>query len=418
MEAEDYFCGKSLYINLFKQARKSYHQYGRLAGTFKLVGLGEAEKGQLALFLGLPEYELVGRQRIKWSQFETAYAVSRFGERPLIEVMAHVLREPFTTRAEDKGRQADDEHRFKVLIREKLPDLQFLIDLDVWKPLYEWYSEDGRKALAGLEAVEAAMTRLPEKPIRLPFFAHQVTGNPHTFDTSTRTGKIFIYVLQMKQESEGRDENLSRTEFYNDVLLSFNLVRDDIMNFVALNGLLGLTGGRVHPVWRAAVDTHVSWNVPVRHLLEIDEIRPAHGKDVYLLENSGVYSTFLDARPTLPLVCTNGQFRLAVWLLLEKLAASGSILHYAGDFDPEGLQMADQILIRFPDQVRLWGMDLSHYLASMPAVPISGQRLAKLKNIRSDQLQELAIQMQSIKRAGYQEAISQNLMDEIEPAEK
>lgn len=65
------------------------------------------------------------------------------------------------------------------------------------------------------------------------------------------------------------------------------------------------------------------------------------------------------------------------------------------------------------DQVRLWGMDLAHYLSSMPAVPISGKRLVKLKNIRSDELRELATQMQSIKRAGYQEAISQKLLDEI-----
>lgn len=413
MEAEDYFSGKSLYLNLFKQAKKSYHQYGRLAGTFKLAGLSNMEKAQLALFLGLPEYELSARQRIKWSQFESAFAVSRFRERPLIEVMAHVLREPFTTRSEDEGRQADDEHHFKMLIREKFPSLQFLIDQDAWKLLYDWYSEDEQEALTGMKAIVAALTCLPEKPVRLPFFAHQVTGNPHTFDTGTRTGKIFIDVLQKKRESERPDENLSRTEFYNDLLLSFNLVRDDIMNFVAVNGLLGWTKGQVHPVWQAAVDTRISWNVPVRHLLEIEEISPARGNDVYLVENSGVYSTFLDARPTLPLVCTNGQFRLAAWMLLDKLAANGSVLHYAGDFDPEGLQMADQILNRFPDQVRLWGMDLAHYLSSMPAVPISGKRLVKLKNIRSDELRELATQMQSIKRAGYQEAISQKLLDEI-----
>ncbi|WKB35371.1 DUF2399 domain-containing protein [Terrilactibacillus sp. S3-3] len=76
-------------------------------------------------------------------------------------------------------------------------------------------------------------------------------------------------------------------------------------------------------MWRAAADFGVSWNVPVRHLLEVDTVRPANGKDVYLLENSGVFSTFLDARPDMALVCTNGQFRLAIWLLLEKMAKAG-----------------------------------------------------------------------------------------------
>lgn len=220
----------------------------------------------------------------------------------------------------------------------------------------------------------------------------------------------------MKQAREQSDHQVSRTEFNNDLLLSFNLVRDDVMNFAAVNGLIAESGGAEHPMWRAAVDSGVSWNVPVRHLLEVDTVYPANGKEVYLVENSGVFGTFLDARPDLPLVCTNGQFRLAIWLLLEKMAKAGCRLHYSGDFDPEGLQMADQVLSRFGSQVRLWGMDLDHYhyRASAPAVPISRQRLAKLKTLKSGVLRPLADWMQSIKRAGYQEAIARMLLDEAQ----
>ncbi|RYL95840.1 DUF2399 domain-containing protein [Sporolactobacillus sp. THM7-4] len=414
MRAEDYFSGKTLYVNLFSQARKTYHQYGKLTGTFKLDDLNQTEKKQLALFLSLPDFQLNEKKRIRWSLFEKAYAASRFGDRPLIEVMGRVLRRPFTTKSEDEARKASREENFIKLIENEMPTLRFLLDMGAGKPLYDWYTENKNEAILGLKAIQTALTRLPEKLTRLPYFSYQVTGNPHTFDVGGRIGKMFIHVLQMKRQSDHSAEALSRTEFYSDVLMSFHLVRDDVMNFTTVNGLLAKSGGVEHPMWRASVDTHVSWNVPVRHLLEVDEVHPARGKDVYLVENSGVYSTFLDARPELALVCTNGQFRLATWLLLEKLAESGCRLHYSGDFDPEGLLMADQILQRFPGQVELWDMDFEHYLLSNPAIPISGQRLQKLKLIKSPELSRLAGQMQSIKRAGYQEAISQMLLGKVD----
>jgi uncharacterized protein (TIGR02679 family) len=49
-------------------------------------------------------------------------------------------------------------------------------------------------------------------------------------------------------------------------------------------------------------------------------------------------------RPLPPLVCSSGQFSLAVLALCDRLVSAGCQLHYSGDFDPEGFQMA----------VRLW----------------------------------------------------------------
>ncbi|RYL98358.1 TIGR02679 family protein [Sporolactobacillus sp. THM7-7] len=413
MKAEDYFNGKSLYIKLFRQARQTYRRYGRLTGTFRLDELLDTEKQQLAAFLSVPAFRIGEKKRIRWSRFEEAYAASRFASEPLVEVMEHVLGVSFRTRSEIQAQQASNEDRFRQRIKSDFPVLSFLCDMDAWKPLYEWYTENKKEALDGLHAIQKAMTRLPEKLTRLPYFSHRITGNPHTFDLNGRVGKIFLHVLHVTRKREHPNGAMSRTEYYHDLLLAFNLVRDDIMNFASVNGLLAESGGKVHPMWRAAAETHVSWNVPLRHLLDVENIYPVHGKEVYLVENSGVFSTFLDACPNLPLVCTNGQFRLATWLLLEKMTASGCTLHYSGDYDPEGLQMADQVLRRFDGCVRLWGMDLDHYLASHPAVPLSRQRLLKLNTIQSDGLRPLAAQLQSIKRAGYQEAVSGMLLEKV-----
>ncbi|MFT8318855.1 MAG: DUF2399 domain-containing protein [Sporolactobacillus sp.] len=409
MKAEDYFRGKTLYLDLFTQARKTYHSYGRLAGSFKIDQFSEEEKHQLGLFLSMTDFELGQKKRMKWSLFERAYGQSKFAEESLIGAMTRTLRLPFHTKIEEAAHAASREQEFLKQL-ETLPNLRFLVQAQEIKPLFGWYIEEKLPCMKGLRQIDHALGNLPTQLTRLPFFAHRITGDPHAFDPSTRTGKILIDVLQKKRGSLPAERFQSQTEFYTDVLLNFNLVRDDIMNFVAVNGLLAKKKGIVHPLWQAAVDTRVSWNVPVRHLLEVNEVMPSRGGEVYLVENSGVYSALLDAVPTLPLVCTNGQLRLATWLLLDKLVASGTVFHYSGDFDPEGLQMADQLLQRYPVQLHLWCMTAADYIESNPKQPISAQRLLKLKNIRSPQLREIAAQMAVAKRAGYQEAISRELL--------
>jgi Protein of unknown function C-terminus (DUF2399)./Protein of unknown function N-terminus (DUF3323). len=416
LNAEDYFRGKTFYQKLFQQARRSFRQYEKLTGMMKLDGLSDDELAQLAAFLSVPAFSLKEKRRVSWSRFVQAYAASRFGSEPLVGVMERVLGTPFQTRSEIRKKRLNHEERFQSVIRSDFPALSFLLDRDAAAPLYDWYKDDEKAALEGFAVINRALGELPDQPMRLPYFSHRISGNPHTLDIGSRTGNVFLHVLQMKRREQ---PNLSgsRTELYNDLLLSFHLVRDDVMNFVAVNGLIAEKDGAVHPMWQAAVDLRVSWNVPLRHLLELDTVHPLKGKDVYLLENSGVFSTFLEARPDLALVCTNGQFRLAVWILLEKLAAAGCTLHYSGDFDPEGLQMADQVMSRFDGQVQLWGMDTAHYLASSPSVPISHQRLLKLNTIKSEQLDPLIRQIRSTKRAGYQEGITQLLLDEVRDGE-
>ena len=62
-----------------------------------------------------------------------------------------------------------------------------------------------------------------------------------------------------------------------------------------------------------------------------------------------------------PLVCVNGQPATPVQVLLRQLVASGARLHYHGDFDWGGLQIARAMVERFGAQP--WRMTTSDYLA-------------------------------------------------------
>ena len=124
------------------------------------------------------------------------------------------------------------------------------------------------------------------------------------------------------------------------------------------------------------------------------------------MENSVFFSEILDRFSvciTTPLICTNGQFKLAALLLLDLLLQNNVIIYYSGDFDPEGLLMAQRLVSRYPSQVRLWHYTIEDYQKSLSEVVLSENRLNKLRNLDLQEFAELKDLMLKTKKAGYQE---------------
>ncbi|HWL12431.1 MAG TPA: DUF2399 domain-containing protein, partial [Ureibacillus sp.] len=132
----------------------------------------------------------------------------------------------------------------------------------------------------------------------------------------------------------------------------------------------------------------------------------------WIAENSSVCSTIMDALPNAPIICTHGQLRAASWRLLDLLVEANCTLYYSGDLDPEGLLIADRLKKRYKDQVVLWRMDKKTYEASISSENISN-RLSKLESLSSPEWSELVSLMREKKRAGYQEAIAESLINDI-----
>ncbi len=228
--------------------------------------------------------------------------------------------------------------------------------------------------LAGqLENVLAALSRLgrmrqarePFGYMRLPVFAEQTVGDPHGFDLDTEQGRYLIAALQVIKSHEDQKytaKSRLSAEEVTELFGCFGIVRDELLNFVTCSGLLAAgEDGTSKAWWRAAWDEGAVLNVPLRELAGLGAVVPAGSlgrvdlpKTVFVVENSGVFSEILagfGGTRLPPLVCANGRFKLACLLLLDKLAAEGIAIHYSGDFDPEGLQLAHQLLRRYPDRL-------------------------------------------------------------------
>ena len=412
-QAVDYFSAEPAYKKLFLLFRGKVESFGRIGGSVKLETFNDKELESIALFYGTSVNALRKKSTLSLMSFEKKLQQTRFEGVGLHELLEVYFGKPIHSKKSVQETKRDQEQAALEELEADYPTLA-----EYFRYLAERNSDSHwiiRLLLTdgfgeAIRNLAAAHDGLPENYERLPFFSQRITGNPHTFDLTALEGKLLIHLLHFKLHGKGA--LLSQTEAINELLLNFRILRDDITNFVSFANLLGEQNGMVHPVWKAAAEMGNAVNMPLRELLKIDGVTAASGRDVYIVENSGVFSSLLDLVPSAPLVCTHGQFKLTGLRLIDQLIESGCTLHYAGDFDPEGLSMAVRLLERHPDNIHLWRMDLGSYAQSVSSVEL-GDRLGKLNNIHHPLVADLIGEMNRIGMAGYQEALLEKMAGDL-----
>ena len=133
------------------------------------------------------------------------------------------------------------------------------------------------------------------------------------------------------------------------------------------------------------------------------------GDEIYILENPAVFEAMAKRHPNRAVICGNGQVRLAVIALIDMIDSSVK-LHYAGDFDPEGLVIAQRLRRRYYDRLTLWRYNTEYYEKYMCDEKISQKRLKILDKIAIPELQNIKAAMLKHGRAAYQETMMEELL--------
>lgn len=418
-QALQYFRKKKGFYTLFLLFRKKYESFGRFTGTVDLSKFTNEDIEQFALFMGQHPHHMVRKGKLKIAEFEQCIQQTKFSGISLHQLLEAYFNERLVSKKKEKEElavaQAQQLEQFKIRYPNIIEWFNYLEGRTsdthwIWKLFGEQHFKEDVQIIA--EAYDA----LPEELERYPIFSQRVTGDPHALDVTGVRGKLWIHVLYVMAGGQGPMPR--NTESLNELLLQYKLLRDDIQNFVTQANLLAYIEKRIHPVWSAALETQFVLNVPMRELLKISKATTARiteneqTANVYIVENSGVFSALLDAVPTAPLICTHGQFKLAALQLLDLLVESGHILYYSGDFDPEGLLMAQRLKERYGEQVRFWRMSVSDYKLTNPIVELE-DRVAKLASLLDSELRDTALAMKATAKAGYQEAILDMLIDDL-----
>lgn len=447
-EALQYFKSQPGYETLFQSFRQKYESLGRIGGTVQLRSYSPEAIEAFARFFGLHAEQLLRKGKISLLEFEKKLADTRFGSITLLELLEAYFGEMLVSKKEQLDQARIQQMELLENYKARYPQLHF------WLEYIGHRSADALWILRMLGTSEfdsdmvilaKAFKSLPAEDERLPVFAQRVTGNPHTFDLTERLGRLWIHLLHVHRKSEEMPSSLpppADAEAINELLQHYRLHRDDITNDVTCANLVAFvedsalsandvtedsmaepseSRGIPHRMWLAAAETRSVMNVPLRELLRIRSAYPyfvlknppPSQRKVWAVENSGVFSSLLDAVPDVPLICTHGQFKLAALKLMDCLVASGCEIYYSGDYDPEGLLMAQRLKERYGQAVHFWLMNPDDYVRSQPNVPLDQVRLSKMDAITEPELLSLAAAIANTGKAGYQEAILPDLIADL-----
>lgn len=408
MKARAQFFNEDVFRKLANELWRRYYLNGDCGISIGLGLFKGINTDPLRGLLGITEIAWTKKKRIMVRELEEALKNSAFSW-TLIDFITFVTKK-------DLILKADEEKKSLARFTNFLNRLDYIHPIFTKKlsekQLSQWF-EKGENTITSFKIVAKSLENLPTEYTRIPVFAYEQTGDPHAFDDNRQTGILFLQMLHALSKTPEAARDISAVEEKNQILNEFFLLRDDIMNNVAVQGLIAKNKGMLNEMWHQACLQECSWNVPLKEILQMDTIQAFQSNKVVIVENSSVYSILIELFPHTPMVCSSGQFTYAVWQLLNKLESSNTDMYYVGDLDPEGIVMAQTLIKRFPQHLHTLGMNLKNFQIAARSAEISEQRLKKLRVITNPKLLELANEITKTRQVAMQEGFLNELIAQL-----
>lgn len=418
-ECVEYFKTTKGFNRVFEKIREKYRSLGTLGGTIVLTNLNEYEKEALT---GLFRKNYNKKSAaIKIENFQRAIENTRFSGAHFEIVLKEYFGEELISKKEERNlRSLEKDEYFRDMLgslegeKSKLW-LSYVMDKkeNAYKVILQKYDENKIMLKVNLISVGIALELLSfekNNVIRIALLASEVTRDPHWFDYAKDGGKLLVYaiVFFLKMPFPENAEEVS------EVLYRAGIIKDEVSNYTLCSGLLGYKDNRVHEGWRGFYNNDEPLQPSIWNISKLDIIESPRRK-VFVFENPTVFSEVLFRTTTLKpsLVCTFGHFRLASLILLDKLVASGAEIYYSGDFDPEGISMADKLKARFGAKLILWRYSIKDYVSILSKVYLSNARIKKLDNLQSGELIILGEAIKQYSCAAYQELLIDRYVQDI-----
>lgn len=391
-----YFCERPVFDRLLRGFREKYESYGSFSGTVSLRNLTLDDIENLEGFF---QKNFHGQKSvsISASRFEKALKNSRFGEIGPKDLLELYFQEEMTGKKEKKQKEAekwigefysDSKINFKELgstIEEKIKNMHLAAKI---------------------------LNALPYRQNKceyLAVFAAVVTGNPHAFDQGTREGQILYRMALWNVKKRGIE--IERSEIFSSMqkqqlYFSVGILRDDISNYAMVSGMnVRKKDGSLHAGMNGFCQEGDMVQVPLNVIASWERAECADNV-MYIVENPSVYALLCQKwRGKRSCMCMNGQPRLSSLIVLDLLSKSDTRIYYAGDFDPEGLLIAQKLKNYYPGDFEYWHMSEEMYLKSRSQETIGEKRMKILDRITDKNLIKTAEAILRFKMAGYQENI-------------
>lgn len=444
-ECVNYFKKKKVYNKLFNALRKKYASLGHMGGTINLKGLPSNERHDLEGFLK-KDFGAADNIKISFTLMEKSLKQSRFASLSWEEILTAYFEEPLVIKKQEKAEEIHSKNSFfnkciLYLEQNYNTDNTNIQDIlkwfaDIWQQngkgrqiLIKMYNEDN-KTRSGSSSKEntyifitkifkafASLPYLKNQTLTMPVFAAQTTGNPHFFDLNTPACRLLISFIESLPGTDIEQTGLSEAEYMENLFYKAGILKDSVSNMCLAYGIHAIKkDGSMHEGIEGYYSEKEPVQITLKTLSTLGKIwtgknHPETGVEktteiekIYIVENPSVFSYLVDIYPDKAFICGNGQFKLAFYITLE-LLEDKTLLYYAGDFDADGLLIAQKLKNRYSSQVKLWAYNPKYYNSHISDVKLSNIALTKLEKVTAPELQQIKQCLLEHKRAVYQEAM-------------
>lgn len=396
-------------------ARKRYESYGRVTGTVTIKNATKSEKEDMSRILArmISGCDI----RVSLKEFVHALQETSFGEVDFSEVMNFYFKEVIQTAKEKaEGKKKADEEFYSSLeeiLEEKSADTyvhewlnRMVNEKDSgYRILSKLRKENEEEALTVFSRITEGICRIIKEETtgeEIAVFASSISGNPHFLDRGSDGANLLVSFLCFFFDTEFPKDTVSWYELFE----TAGLIKDEIAGSTAVYNLHLFRNAGKDRASEASYSYQEPFMLTAGTLKNITTVE-AEGGYAYVVENEMVFTRLLkeikDSKVTL--ICTSGQLSVTAQLLMQKMVESGIRIYYSGDLDPEGISICERLYEKYHDFIISWHMDETAYHACLSDEKINESRLSLLKNVRHPILKKTAMEMQSLKRAGYQENI-------------
>lgn len=390
-----YLKSKKGLIRLIKKLKEKYVLLSRPSGTIIINNITEEESIDISNLLGK---RVPINEDLKTSFKEITKKINegKYRNFDWIEVLNIYFDEKIITKEEHKINIKQEEIEFYENIyinnkdRKYLEDVKKIIEKDemINKMVKQKYHSNKYKLTEEINNILLLLDNIPSFPTSLAVYS-SLTGNPHYLDLNKNTSTLFLKILSKIKNIEYENKN----EIKINLLSEINVYTDPISNYTIAYKLIG------NKILNELNESNEIINLNLLNIKKLDYIT-TNNKKVYVFENPSILTSLMHLN--IPIVITSGIPNISLYTLLQKLEESNTKIYYNGDFDPEGLLIAEKLKLRFSN-LELFCYDTVDYNNAKSKEKISNARLKKIENITAKELQEIKGLLKENKISAYQE---------------
>ncbi len=407
-----------------KALLSNFEKYGEVKGNITIKNAEASECDAVNSIISPKNPFSPPLLKFRMSDFENGIHNTRYANADLKEILEIYFLKKITSNKEHRLTEEHDKHEFQDIFIRKYNDspctkwirAMFSDYKYGYKTVMKEYSESTIQAQKLLDYVCQAINSRYDKvsePIQIAVLSANITGNSHYFDRNTSAGKLLIHALAFLSEIQ----EYKSAEKIREIYSIFSIEPDSISGAAATVGIrIYYNDKSEHAAYKIFADNSEICLISEANLIHI-KYADSDTKTVYIVENQMVFSTLAEiaSKYHLSIICTSGQIKTAGLKLIDMLINNNCDIYYAGDFDPEGIQIADKLLCRYnSNKFHIWRMSCDDYFSIEKSEDkISEQRLKKLLKIKSSYLKEISDLITINKKIAYQELLIPKMIDDM-----